>query len=136
MKQKFLLLSCFLMFSGILFSQQNPWSKFNRTNIENPRERTVTPNDYQLLKLNTDLISQQLINAPQRNQNATNGIPMRFPNAEGTFDTYIVTEASVMHPDLQAKYPDIRSFSGYKADDFSTKIRFTFSPYFGFNAVI
>jgi len=61
---------------------------------------------------------------------------VKFPNAEGTFDTYKVVEASVMHPDLQAKYPEIRSYAGYKIDDPSTKIRFTVSPYFGLNAVI
>ncbi|MFA7687770.1 MAG: reprolysin-like metallopeptidase [Moheibacter sp.] len=136
MKQQFLLLSCFLIISGTLFSQQNPWSKYNRTSIENPRERTVMPGEFQLLKLNTDAISHELANAPQRSQQGASGITMKFPNTQGGFDTFIVSEASTMHPDLQAKFPEIRSYAGYKADEPSTKIRFSLSPYFGFNAVI
>lgn len=136
MKQKFLLLSsCFLMFTGITFAQQNAWTKFNGKSIENQRERTNTPSEYQLLKLNTDLINQQLLNAPLRNQNST-GINVKFPNTEGTFDVYKVVETSTMHPELQAKYPGIRSYSGYKSDDPTTKIKFSVSPYFGLNAVI
>ncbi len=136
MKQKFLLVSCFLMFTGMSFAQQNAWSQFNQKNIENPRERTNTPNEYQLLKLNTDVINQQLVNAPGRNQNTASGVNVKFPNADGTFDIYKVVEASTMHPELQAKYPEIKSFAGYKISDPTTKIRFSTSPYFGFNAVI
>lgn len=136
MKQNFLLLaSCFLMFSGMTFAQQNAWTKFYGKNIENPRERTTTPTEYQLLKLDVDQINQQLVNAPSRSQSSA-AINVKFPNSEGTFDTYKVTEASTMHPDLQAKYPGIRSYAGYKAGDPTTKIRFSVSPYFGLNAVI
>lgn len=136
MKQKILLLSsCFLMFTGVTFAQQNTWTKFHGKNIENPRERTNTPTDYQLMKLNTEQINQQLSNAPANNQ-ANAGINVKFPNAEGTFDTYKVVESSTMHADLQAKYPEIKSYSGYKIDDPSTKIKFSVSPYFGLNAVI
>ncbi|SMC42577.1 reprolysin-like metallopeptidase [Moheibacter sediminis] len=137
MKQKFLLLSsCFLMFTGITFAQQNSWTKFHGKNIENPRERTNTPTEYQLVKLNTEQISQQLSSAPAKSQNTAAGINVKFPNAEGTFDTYKVVESSTMHPDLQAKYPEIKSYTGYKIDDPSTKIKFSVSPYFGLNAVI
>lgn len=136
MKQKVLLLSCFLMFATVSFAQQNAWTKFSGKNIENPRERTNTPSEYQLLKLNLDQINQQLVNAPARNSNVGSGISVKFPNTEGTFDTYRVFEASTMHPDLQVKYPEIKSYAGFKIDEPSTKIRFSVSPYFGLNAVI
>lgn len=137
MKQKILLLSsCFLMLTGASLAQQNVWTKYYGKNIENPRERTITPTDYQLVKLNTTQITQQLSNAPARGQNVAAGINMKFPNAQGTFDTYKVVEASTMHPELQAKYPEIKSYAGYKIDNPSTKIRFSVSPYFGLNAVI
>src|SRR5690606_17697259 len=130
MRQKFLLLSsCFLLATGATFAQQNTWARYSGKTIENPRERTSTPTDFQLVKLNTQQMTHQLANA-------ANGVNVKFPNAEGTFDTYKVVEASVMHPDLQAKYPEIRSYAGYKIGDPSTKIRFTVSPYFGLNAVI
>ncbi len=114
---------------------QNAWTKINQKTIEHPRERTSVPTEFQLLKLDTDIMSQQLLNAPSKSQNAS-AVNVKFPNTKGTFDTYKVTEASSMHPDLQAKYPDIRYYAGFKSDDPSTKIRFTISPYFGLNAVI
>lgn len=135
MRQNFLLISCFLLFAGLTFAQQNAWSKFHGKSIENPRERASNPNEYQLLRLNSDLLTQQLSNAPQRTQYPA-GISVKFPNLEGTFDTYKVYESSTMHPDLQAKYPQIRSYMGYKTDDTTTKIRFSVSPYFGLHAVI
>lgn len=136
MKQKFLLVSCFLLFTGITFAQQNAWSKFYGKNVENTRERTSVPSEYQLLKLNSDVINQQLAHAPLRSQNPSAAVKVKFPNTNGTFDTYVVMEASTMHPDLQAKYPEIRSYAGYKSDDPSTRIRFSVSPYFGLNAII
>jgi predicted Zn-dependent protease len=135
MKRHLLTASCLFLFSVYGFSQQNTWTKYHGKTIENPRERTSTPQEFQLLKLNVEAITQQLQNAPERSI-SNNGTPIKIPNLQGTFDTYRVFEASVMHPELQAKYPTIKSYSGYKEGDASTKIRFSVSPYFGFNAVI
>lgn len=136
MRRHLLAASCLFFFSFYGFAQQNTWTKYHGKNIENQRERTVTPTEFQLLKLNVDALTQQLVNAPARNTNSSNGTAIKIPNQQGSFDTYRVFESSSMHPDLQAKYPSIRSYSGYKEGDTTTKIRFSVSPYFGLNAVI
>ncbi|HTH30301.1 MAG TPA: zinc-dependent metalloprotease family protein, partial [Lacibacter sp.] len=46
-----------------------------------------------------------------------------------------IVEASVIHPDLKARYPRIRSYSGRSLTEAGTSIRFSFTPQ-GFNAVI
>lgn len=136
MRRNLLIASCLFMASMYGFSQQNTWTKFHGKTIENQRERAYMPTEYKLFKLNVQNIEQQLQNAPARSSGNTTGTKIRIPSLEGTFDTYYVYEVSTMHPDLQAKYPNIRAYSGYKEGDTSSKIRFTTSPYFGFNAVL
>ncbi|HEU4632878.1 MAG TPA: zinc-dependent metalloprotease family protein, partial [Flavisolibacter sp.] len=50
-------------------------------------------------------------------------------------ERYTVVEAPVMHPDLAAKYPDIKSYAGKGLDDPASTIRFDISP-LGFHAII
>ncbi|MEC3905959.1 zinc-dependent metalloprotease family protein [Tamlana sp. 2201CG12-4] len=63
-------------------------------------------------------------------------VVIRFPDAQGKSERYNVIEASVMHPDLQAKYPEIRSYIGYGIDSPSSSIRFSLSPYNGLSAIV
>ena len=51
-----------------------------------------------------------------------------FPNSEGEMESFRIVEASVMHPELQAQYPNIRSYAGQGVDDPSATIRFSISP--------
>lgn len=134
---KLLFLSSFLVFSTAVFAQQNQWSKTSQKNIRNQREMSIKVSDYQLLSLNTDNLEQQLESVKERNLAIyEKGTLVKFPNEDGTFDTYEIWAASTMHPDLQARYSAIKSFVGYKAGDKTTKIRFTYDPYFGLNAMI
>ncbi|MEY8759372.1 zinc-dependent metalloprotease [Chryseobacterium tongliaoense] len=137
MKIKLLFTTSFLILSAMGWAQQNQWTKLSQQSFKETRERTARVVDYKLLKLNTDELRLELLNAPDREKNPlAKGILMKFPNTEGSFDTYEVKEASTMHPDLQSRYSDIRSYEGYKVGDFNTKIRFTYDPYFGLNAMI
>lgn len=135
MNKNLLFTVCFLIFCVVGFAQ-NPWSKYYGKNIENARERTSVPSDYHLYKLNANVLWNQLTNAPERSDIFTQGVNIYFPNSEGSFDVYRIAENSTMHPELQAKYPMIRSYTGYKVDDKFTKISFSISPYFGLHAVI
>lgn len=136
MKHKLLIIG-FLAFSGGIFAQQNQWSKVPEKNVREARERTVKVSDYALLSLNTDELRLQLQNAPDRDKTPkAKGVLVKFPNDHGTFDTYEIMESSTMHPDLQSRYSDIRSYMGHKVGDPTTTIRFTYDPYFGLNAVV
>lgn len=134
MKHKLIILSCFAIFSTSVLAQQNFWTNYNGVTVEAERERNAMPEEFKLLRLNVDGIEQQLLNASAKNQ--SNGISIKVPNTDGDYDTFIVQEASVMHPDLQAKYPNTKSYAGYAKDNRATTIRFSISPYFGFNAIV
>lgn len=135
MRKNLLLCSSLIFFSTLVFGQQNTWSRFAGNTVENQRERAHMPQTYKLIKLDVEAIKDQLAQAPLRSSNAQS-ISVKFPNLNGTYDTYKIVETPTMHPDLQAKYPEIRSYSGYKIDEPHIRIKFSLSPNFGLNATI
>jgi subtilisin-like proprotein convertase family protein len=66
---------------------------------------------------------------------STNTI-ISLPNTLGEMKRYRIEESSVMHPDMQAKYPRIKSYIGYSIDSPSTYMRFSLSPYHGFSGIV
>ncbi len=83
-------------------------------------------------------LSKALSKAPVRFKNTSKfpSLIMSFPNLNGKFENYQVFEASVMHPDLQAKYPEIRSYVGYGVDSPTSYLRFSLSPYKGLTGIV
>lgn len=55
-------------------------------------------------------------------------VEISIPNAEGTLDRYMVRESSNFAPELQAKYPEIRSYKGIGITDHSATAYFSLSP--------
>ncbi|WP_297764003.1 reprolysin-like metallopeptidase [uncultured Muriicola sp.] len=53
---------------------------------------------------------------------------INFPDADGNMVTYEVEETPVFSPELTAKYPEIRSFSGNSVNNKSDRVRFSVSP--------
>jgi trimeric autotransporter adhesin len=60
---------------------------------------------------------------------------MDFPLEDGTMETFTVEKISVLHPDLEAKYPEIQSFYGVSTKNELNKIYMSISPS-GFNGLI
>jgi subtilisin-like proprotein convertase family protein len=56
------------------------------------------------------------------------GIPVAIPNSEGKIEQFIVVESSNFAPELQAKYPEIRAYSGTGITDPAASIYFSVSP--------
>ena len=59
---------------------------------------------------------------------STTSVLISFPDASGQPIMYRVEERSVMAPELQQRYPDIRSYIGYATHSNSIHIRFSYSP--------
>ncbi|WP_439479488.1 reprolysin-like metallopeptidase [Chryseobacterium aquaticum] len=137
MKKKILILSSLLVFSAVSFAQQNNWKKLTSKVEAEVRENNVRLTDYTLFTLNLTDIQNQLKNAPDSDKlSSVKGVLINFPNLQGGFDTYEVYESSTMHPDLQNRYSEIRSYLGFKKGDKSSTLRFTIDPYFGFNGMV
>ncbi|WP_431608872.1 reprolysin-like metallopeptidase [Chryseobacterium sp. 'Rf worker isolate 10'] len=80
-----------------------------------------------LYTLNTDQLKQTLKNAPVRFTNEK-GVVISLPSANGKLEKFQVWEYSNMAPELQAKFPDIRSYVGTGLEDPSVYVRFSLSP--------
>ncbi|WP_027385049.1 zinc-dependent metalloprotease [Epilithonimonas caeni] len=132
---KKLLFSVGVMFSGMLFSQKNYWKQVSAVdNRSAVYDKTATPSKYKLYKLNVDEIKVDLAKAPKRFSN-DESLVLKFPTAEGKLVDYVIQEASVMDPVLQAKYPNLRSYLGYEKGNSGNSIRFSVSPYDGVNVM-
>ncbi|CAA7390196.1 reprolysin-like metallopeptidase [Chryseobacterium fistulae] len=128
MKTQTFIFSC-LLIAAHGFGQQNYWTKINEARIskENLKTRYVQPKAFSLYELELDQIKNDLKNAPQRFSPNENLI-IKFPDAEGSIKNYVVQEAPIMEPELQAKFPEMRSYVGWQKNNPENSIRFSVTP--------
>jgi len=77
--------------------------------------------------LNTSELKAVLATAPQRWSGAQ-GIVVSIPNVTGSTERFRIFEASNFSPELQAQFPDIRSYAGSGIDDPTAHLRISFAP--------
>ena len=120
----------FLLNVCFVFSQDKSiWQKQNPSSITDVKTSRQHLPKQETYTLNLESLKSTLISAPLRGKSSINsGIIISFPNSEGEFENYRIMEAPVMHPDLAAKYPNIKSYVGQGVDDASARIRFSISP--------
>ncbi len=83
--------------------------------------------------LNSELVG---IDIPHRDESASqNKVTMQLPNPNGGFDMYRVMKNSTMHPELEAKYPEIRTYDVICISDRFKKGKIDVTPH-GFHAMI
>ncbi|MBW7870955.1 MAG: T9SS type A sorting domain-containing protein [Flavobacteriia bacterium] len=80
-----------------------------------------------LYSFDGQVFKQQLANVPERFSGQSGKI-ISIPNVEGMMERFEVWEASNFQPELQAKFPDIRSYIGIGIDDPTAYLRFSLSP--------
>lgn len=129
MKIKLLLLIV-TMASTFAWSQSKVlWQKQNASVNTVLKENHQSLQKFQSFSLNTDALRQVLIGVAQRNDfSAPSNTILAFPNSEGKLKRFSIKEASVMDPDLQARFPEIRSYVGQGVDNASSTLRFSLSP--------
>ncbi|PNQ74722.1 hypothetical protein C1T31_00850 [Hanstruepera neustonica] len=89
-----------------------------------------------IFTLDVEGLKASLTNVPKRGSNRLNSnIVLTFPNSEGKLENFRIIEASVFSPELQARYPEIRSYAGQGIEDPSAVLRFSISP-LGFQGMI
>ncbi|MEQ3655060.1 MAG: reprolysin-like metallopeptidase [Dokdonia sp.] len=115
------------------FFTQTTDQNISRSSVD--LERVIVPDVYKTYAVDVDGLSSVVEAAQSRLQNRTSLISASFPLADGHFETFSIFDSEVMHPDLQAKYPQIRSYIGISQQDPLHKIHFTITPQ-GFRGVI
>jgi hypothetical protein len=102
-----------------------PPSPHSRT-LRKTRATTSGPEKYQLVTLDAARIRERLAQAPMEFSTSGKnfGIEISLPMPDGTFARFRVEESPVMHPELAAKFPDIKTYAGRGVDDPSARVRF------------
>jgi hypothetical protein len=125
MKKLLLLLVAFFMTLGA-FAQQPIWQKIKPEQVASEKlHRDSNPTKFLVYALNMDALKQQLQTAPSRQSNTESNTIVSFPTPQGDLQRFRIYEASIMHPELAARFTDIQSYVGIGLDDKSATIRFT-----------
>ena len=131
MKRKFYLLLFVIVCSLSVNAQKGKyWSANNegRNNIITDKAvaRVSYPSTFKLFNLNVDPLRLELFSAVGNTSRHSTVISL--PNAEGEIEQFQVFEASNFEPDLQARFPEIRAFSGKGITDKAATLKLSISP--------
>lgn len=133
MKKTYTLFLIAVLFGGLSFSasaQQLVWSVTNDSPDAMIRNKAVLrqsfPRDFKLFDLNIASLREQLLNIVDRN--AQSSTIILLPNTDGRLEQFEVFEASNFEPALQARFPEIRAFSGKGITDRYATVKISLSP--------
>lgn len=135
MKIKLLLLIVFLSFSA--FSQNIIWEKVTSREITKNKfvERDNFPNQFDLYQISTSVLKNTLLQSPNRLQSNSSKVIISIPNLNGELERFQMFEFSNFAPQLQAQYPEIRSYVGQGIEDKTAVLRLSSDPR-GFQGMI
>jgi subtilisin-like proprotein convertase family protein len=124
--KKNLLLIAILLTASNSFSQSAIWKKITRNEVTSPvLERESNSSEFLLYSLNMEVLKEKLGTAPSRNVGQESNIVIAFPNPNGEMQNFKIYEASIMHPELATKHPEIQSYVGFGLEDKTAIIRFS-----------
>ena len=130
MKKTLLLLLAFFVVN-IGFSQtEKAWKQVTSQSIKKNinAERESFPQEYHLMQLDVAAMKQVLSLATDRFSKSAKGVIISLPNSEGVLERFEVFEASNFDADLQAQFPEIRSYAGNGIDDKYARLRMSIDP--------
>ena len=127
------ILLAILVVSSISFTvsaQQGYWSsRSDNSGITTDKAvaRQSFPREFKLFSLNIEPLRQQLFSIVG-NQARQRSTVISLPNADGVTERFEVFEASNFEPALQARFPEIRAYSGRGLDDAGSMLKISISP--------
>ena len=118
--------------------QRNYWTKASAASATQLAEGRANPSTFEVFELDLQGLRKGISQAPVRGRalSSTQDLVVSFPTPGGELHRYRIIEASVLHPDLAAKYPGIKSYAGQGIDDPTATIRFSLSDQRGFHAMV
>jgi len=131
--KKIVLLTCLSAFVTVsAFSQAGRfWTPNNENQNLILKDRAVSrasyPSEFKLFNLDVPAFSRALLSITGINRLKTSAV-ISLPNADGGIEEFEVVEASNFEPELQAQFPEIRSFSGKGITDKYATLKLSISP--------
>ena len=124
--KKNLFLIVILFAASNSFSQSAIWKKITPNEVTSPvLARESNASEFLLYSLNLKALKEKLVTAPSRNVGQESDIVISFPNPNGEMQNFKIYEASIMHPELATKHPEIQSYVGFGLEDKTAMIRFS-----------
>ena len=114
------------------------WQTVEQITAGNVRPRwSVQPGKCRAFSLNRAALDQALTQAPKEftTQAWQNPAVLILPMPDGSFARFRVVESPIMAPELAAKFPEIKTYSGQGLDDPTATLRFDVTPE-GFRAQV
>ena len=116
----FFIITCDSYGQSLSLWQLLPKSVNNKINRLSDKDKYLS--DYKLFRLDLNLLTSKL-----EDKNDEYFI-LDVPNSSGKLNKFKVFESSIMHPVLQNKYSNIKTYKGVGVDDPTATIRFSLSP--------
>ena len=107
-------------------SNDGLWREITQTDLQSRGERWIVPDKYRTLSLNLAQLKALL---------TQDTAVITLPLPDGTFGRFQVSETAVMHPQLAAKFPEIKTYAGPGLDDPTATARLDVTPA-GFHGMI
>ena len=129
MKKLLLLFLSFLFLNALIAQEKNNFSSHTGTDkitTDKAVARLSFPAAFKLFDLNIDPLRQDLFTIVDNASKHSTIISL--PNAEGQIEQFEVFEASNFDQALQAKFPEIRAFSGKGITDKYATLKMSLSP--------
>lgn len=116
-------------------SADSLWQDVDEALLRVAGERRIVPQAYRTVALNWDQLNSLLVNVPDSAAARTSEVILSLPLPDGGYGRFQLYETAVMHPDLAAKFPEIRTYAGLDLDDPTATARLDTTPH-GFHAMI
>ncbi len=119
-----------LLFAACATAQDAYWNAYTGP-ASVPTDKGVArlsfPKTYQLFSVNIEPLRQQLMSVTGERP-ASRSTVITLPAADGRIEQFEVYEASNFEPALQARFPEIRAFSGRGLSDRYSTLKLSLSP--------
>ena len=130
-KKLFFSLTLTLFFLNVNSQNTTLWTKHNNNSgkitLDKSAARDNFPKVFQLFELNINPLRQELFSIIN-NKDGNHTTVISLPNAEGQIELFEVNDASNFDAELQAKYPEIRAYSGKGITDRYATLKLSISP--------
>jgi hypothetical protein len=126
--RKFLLFATVMLCGTTLLAQDywRPHTDAARITTDKAIARLAFPTNFKLFDLNFTPLRNEAFKAV--NNAAARSTIISLPNADGQIEQFEIIEASNFEPALQAKFPEIRAFSGKGITDRYATLKLSVSP--------
>ncbi len=118
-------------------NKQSLWQSASENTFGKEGTRYIFPEKYSTITMDVNAVKQHLLTAPSSTalRAANSPVVISLPMPDGSAQQFKIVETHVMHPDLAARYPMIKTYAGQGIDDAAAVARIDITQ-FGFHAMI